>query len=227
MDGSYQQFCPVALASELLTRRWTPLVIRELLAGSHRFNDLRRGVPRMSPSLLARRLKELEDAGVLTRRPPPDGDHDHMEYHLTPAGEELRPIIHQMGVWGQRWVRTEVSADHLDAGLLMWDIRRRIRLDRLPDRRVVVHVHFEDAPEDLREYWLVLNRDEVDLCRKDPGYPVDLEVSTDILTLTQVWMGDVRLGEALSHEAIRLAGPTRLRRAFPGWLGLSLFANVT
>lgn len=120
MPDGYEQFCPVAKASELLTRRWTPLVVRELICGSHRFNDIRRGVPRMSPSLLTQRLKELEEVGVVERRPAPDPDADHMEYHLSAAGKELEPIIVQMGVWGRRWLQREISRDDLDAGLLMW-----------------------------------------------------------------------------------------------------------
>lgn len=225
METGYAQFCPVALASELLTRRWTPLVIRELLCGSHRFNDLRRGVPRMSPSLLSRRLSELEEGGIVERRPAPDGG-DHFEYHLTAAGEELRPIVVQMGVWGRRWVQHEISRENLDAGLLMWDIQRRVPEDSLPDHQVVVHFEFEDAPEGEEMYWLVLAPHKTDLCLRDPGYPVDLEVETDVLTLTKVWMGDLHFGQALRHEAIRVYGPTSLRRAFPEWLGLSLFASV-
>ncbi len=224
MDGRYQQFCPVAKAAEVLTRRWTPLVVRELMCGSTRFNDIRRGVPRMSASLLSQRLKELEDSGVVVRVPAKNGD--HAEYRLTEAGEELRPIITQMGVWGRRWIQQKVSREDLDVGLLMWDIRRRIDVERLPERRVVVRFEFEDAPDELDVFWLVLEPEEVDLCVKDPGHPVDLEVYTDVLTLTQVWMGDVRFGDALDHEAVRLRGPSRLRRAFPGWLQLSVLAGV-
>jgi DNA-binding HxlR family transcriptional regulator len=154
MEG-YGQFCPVAMTAELLTRRWTPLVIRELLEGSHRFNEIRRGVPRMSPSLLVQRLRELEKGGVLVRRPVADGDHS--EYHLTPAGEELAPIIMQMGAWGRRWAQSEISRRHLDAGLLMWNIHRKVRTERLPARQVVVRFHFREAPKGERDFWLVLH----------------------------------------------------------------------
>lgn len=220
----YGQFCPVAMTAELLTRRWTPLVIRELLSGSRRFNEIRRGVPRMSPSLLSKRLSELEDAGVLERSAGADGD--HWEYHLTPAGEELRPIIMQMGVWGRRWARAELTADRLDAGLLMWDVSRRIHTERLPDRRIVVHFRLEDEREGQTDFWLVLEPGDVDLCLEDPGHPVDLRVRGDLLTLTSVWMGDLPFAEALHRDAIEIRGPTALRRAFPGWLGLSVLAHV-
>lgn len=131
-----------------------------------------------------------------------------------------------MGVWGQRWAREKISREDLDAGVLMWDMRRRIRKECVPDRRVVIRFHFEDGEEDLRDFWLVLDEDEVDLCLEDQGHPVDLEVRTDVRTLTEVWMGDVPFGEALRRKTIRVSGPTRLRRAFPEWLGLSLFATV-
>lgn len=221
---SYRQFCPVAKAAEVVTRKWTPLVVRELLQGSHRFNDLKRGLPAISPSLLSRRLTELQEAGVVVRRLSEEGDHP--EYHLTRAGEELRPIIESLGAWGKRWSRSELSREDLDAGLLMWDLHRRISHDRLPERRVVVHFRFRDAPEEERDFWLVLDGDDVDLCLKDRGLDDDLRVVTDVGTLTSVWLGDAPLSRAVERRKVRLRGPEDLRRAFPGWLGLSLFAEV-
>lgn len=222
---TYGQFCPVALAAEVLTRKWTPLVVRELLCGSTRFNDLRRGVPRMSPSLLSKRLGELEDAGVLERRPAEGEDHD--EYHLTQAGRELQGVIEALGVWGKRWIRGDLGQDQLDAELLMWDLRRRVDSARAPAGRTVVRFIFADQPDDRRHFWLVVTGGgDVDLCWKDPGHPVDLEVATDLGTLTEVWMGDRRLAEALRRGEVELRGPSTLRRSFPGWLGLSLFASV-
>lgn len=218
----YGQFCPVAQAAEIVTSRWTLLVVRELLGGSHRFNAIHRGVPRMSRTLLARRLSELEAAGVVerqvVRRRP--------EYHLTPAGEELRPVILQLGVWGKRWVQREVRRDELDAGLLMWDLQRRLRRDRLPADRVVVYFRFTDAPADRQHFWLLLENGDVDLCLKDPGCAEDLYVRSDVGTFTAVWMGDLPLARALRENAIWLGGAPALRQAFPSWLGLSLFADV-
>lgn len=223
MDG-YGQFCPVALTARVLTRRWTPLVIRELLAGSTRFNDLRRGVPRMSPSLLSKRLDELERAGVLERRCP-EGGH-HPEYHLTEAGEELRPVIETMGVWGKRWLSGELSEEDLDVELLMWDVRRRIDVERAPRGRTVVHFRFTDQPPANGEYWVVVDEGEVDLCRKDPGFPVDLTVETDVHSMTLIWMGRLSFRGALSRGDVDLEGPRELRRSFPDWLGRGLFAPV-
>lgn len=221
---SYGQFCPVALTAEILTRRWTPLVVRELLCGSVRFNELRRGVPRMSSALLSTRLDELETAGVLERIVDEDGEHP--EYHLTPAGRELRPIIESMGVWGKRWIKGDLRDEHLDADLLMWDLRRRIDADNAPDGRTVVHFYFEDRPKKERDYWVVVDGDEVDLCKQDPGHGVDLHVVTDLRAMTAVWRGDDRYAEALRRGDVRVRGPEQLRRSFPEWLGLSLFASA-
>lgn len=223
MDG-YRQFCPVAKAAEVLTRKWTPLLIRELLEGSHRFNDLERGLPGISPSLLSRRLDELEASRIVRRRRPTEGD--YWEYHLTEAGRELRPVIEGLGVWGKRWSHAEVSRDELDAGLLMWDLHRRLPDDRFPANRTVVHFHFSDASDEERDFWLVLDDGEADLCLEDRGLDVDLRVVTDVRTLTAVWLGDARLSWAMRHGKIRLRGPESLRKAFPGWLGLSPFAEV-
>lgn len=222
--STYGQFCPVALASEILTRRWTPLVVRELLCGSTRFNELRRGVPKMSPSLLSKRLDELEEAGIVVRRRPEGEDHD--EYHLTAAGEELRPIVVALGTWGKRWISGDLRQDDLDAELLMWDVHRRIDPERAPGGRTVVRFEFRDLPKDRRRFWIVVEESDVDVCWKDPGYDVDLTVRTDLPTMTAVWRGDARYAEALRREEIRLAGPAELRRSFPEWLGFSLFASV-
>jgi len=222
--STYGQFCPVALASQILTRRWTPLVIRELLCGSTRFNELRRGVPRMSPSLLSKRLDELVDAGIVTRRAEDSG---HDGYHLTRAGRELFPVIEAMGVWGKRWISGDLADEDLDVDLLMWDVRRRIDVEAAPAGRTVVQFTFSDCPEDHRDYWVVVKPEgEVELCRQDPGYPVDLTVRTDVRTMTDIWMGRARFSEVLRRREIAFRGPTALRRSFPDWLGLSMFAGV-
>jgi DNA-binding HxlR family transcriptional regulator len=221
MQG-YRQYCPVALTAEVLARRWTPLILRELLLGSVRFNDIHRGVSRMSRSLLSTRLDELQGAGVLERR---TGE-GHPEYHLTEAGEELRPIIMDMGVWGKRWLETDLTREGIDAGHLMWDVQRGIVRDELPPVRVVVRFHFPDAEDGYRLFWLVLERDLVDLCLDDPGHEPDLELETDLRTMAEVWLGDRDLRRALVRGDIRLTGPRALRRRVPDWLGLSPLAAV-
>jgi DNA-binding HxlR family transcriptional regulator len=223
----YGQFCPIAAACELFAERWTPLVLREMLAGSCRFNELQRGVPLMSRTLLAQRLRELETAGLVERTPKPAGR--GYEYRLTDAGRALQPIILQLGEWGQRWVYQRVAKDDLDPWLLMWDIHRRIHTDALPARRVVVQVEFSGVPRGQRakkDWWLVFERPQVDLCLKDPGYEVDLFLRADLLAMTRVWVGEQPLRAATRSGAIALQGPPALVRAFPGWLKLGVFAGT-
>jgi DNA-binding HxlR family transcriptional regulator len=219
----YGQFCPVAQAAEVFTERWTPLVIRELLAGSRRFNDIHRGVPLMSSALLSKRLKILELCGVIERRSLAGGGH---EYRLTQAGEELRPWVELMGVWGQRWVRRPVTPEEADPALLMWDMPRSINLERLPDERVVVRFDFRGAPKGKRSWWLVLDRPELDLCLTDPGFGVELTVRTDAVAMASMWVGDLDLAGAIRSRLIVLEGPSHLRRAFPSWLSLSPLTEI-
>lgn len=221
---TYGQFCPVAMASEVLTERWTPLVIRELLCGSTRFNDLRRGVPLMSPSLLSKRLKTLERVGVVERRT--SGERAAVEYFLTPAGKELRPIVEAMGSWGQRWARGDVAARHMDASLLMWDVHRNVRVEQLPDRRVVVHFHLRGSSDKKSRFWLVLDQDIVDLCLTDPGHAIDVHVEGHIRTMADYWMGHIEIRDAVRSGDLELEGPRALVRGFPTWFARSPFASV-
>jgi DNA-binding HxlR family transcriptional regulator len=220
---SYGQFCPVARAAELFAERWTPLVLRELLAGSTRFNELRRGVPQMSPSLLSTRLKTLQRHELVTRH---EDDSGTTEYRLTDAGRALRPVVEQLGVWGQRWLRSRLDETELDVGLLMWDIRRRIDLEALPEDQTVVGFTYDDAPRAMTRWWLVMDRDHVDLCLKQHGFETDLEVETDIRTMTRVWLGHLSFSEALRRRSLVLEGPRDLCRRFPDWLQLSVFAGA-
>lgn len=218
MALTYGQFCPVAMASEVLTERWTPLVVRELLCGSTRFNDLRRGVPLMSPALLSKRLKTLERVGVVEKV--------GAEYRLTEAGQELRPVIEGLGVWGQRWARGDVVERHYDASLLMWDIHRNIDLDRTPPQRVVVHFHLAGSTDRKSHFWLVLHDGTADLCLTDPGYDVDLEVAGHVGVMVDYWMGRIEFSQAVKAGDLTVAGPTKLRSALPTWFKRSLFATV-
>jgi DNA-binding HxlR family transcriptional regulator len=226
-EGSYNQFCPVAMASEILCTRWTLIVLRELICGSTRFNELRRGVPRMSPALLSKRLKELEAAGVVSRTKSAAGP-DLYEYRLTPAGEELKPIIEHVGVWGHRWVSTKSSLDNLDPNLLMWDIRRRIAPKAMPQqRRHTIQVILQDMAESKRNWWLVVGPgDDVDLCVVDPGFEVDLYLVTDLRTMTEIWMGYTTITRAKSDEKLVVTGSRELEAGLETWLGLSSFAGL-
>lgn len=211
----YGQFCPVAKASEILCARWTPLIVRELAAGSRHFNELRRGVPLMSPSLLSRRLKELTQAGVVHQIRDEGGQPG---YELTRAGEELRPLVEQIGVWGHRWVEDQFEAHDLDIGLLMWDIRRGVDPAAFPSQRVVLQVICADAPEDLRYWWLVSGDGEVDLCHEDPGFEVDLVMHADLRALTEVWMRRRSFADAKGAGLITVVGDPRLKKRVADWL---------
>jgi DNA-binding HxlR family transcriptional regulator len=221
---SYGQFCPVAQAMEVLGERWTLLVVRELLCGSRRFNEIARGVPLMSRTMLSQRLKSLESAGVVTRRDRPGGHGP--EYDLTRAGRELRPIVEGCGVWASRWLRRDPTSDELDAALLMWDVRRNIDLEALPDRDVLVQFDFPDARPGKTRFWLHLRRTEVDLCLTHPGFDVDLELEAKVLTLTRVWLGHESLPQAIRSGRIRARGDRRWIARLPKWLKLGVFARV-
>lgn len=220
----YGQFCPIALATEVLAERWMPLVIRELLCGSVRFNDLQRGVPRMSPALLARRLRELQFAGIVERRCGAKGG--GFEYHLTAAGRELFPVVESMGLWAQRWLRHDmVGAENLDPDLLMWDIRRNAATRAPPaDHRHVTEFQLSGVPISRRRYWLVFEHGLVDLCYRNPGFDVDLFVEATLRTLTQVWLGHVPVDQAIRDDRLRLNGSPHDVATFRAWFALSMFA---
>lgn len=220
----YGQFCPVAKACEAVAERWTPLLIRELLDGSHRFNEIARGVPLMSRSLLAKRLKELERAGIVERRKLRGQKVE--EYHLTPAGEELRPIIEGLGVWGQRWVVREVEEEDLDPSLLMWDIRRNLVPAALPDRRFVARFEFTDVRGPRRRWWLIAGAGEADICMTDPGFEVDLQVRVALHALTNYWVGRAEWRDLRRTGGLEIEGPNWLERSLPDWLGRSALAGV-
>lgn len=222
-QGSYYQFCPVAMAAEVLCTRWTMVLLRELIAGSTRFNDLRRGVPRMSPALLSKRLKELERAGILRRVVSRDAG--GTEYHLTRAGRDLQAVVEAVGTWGQRWFEADVSLKNLDPSLLMWDMRRGLDPTPMPDRRCVIQFVYPELLAAQRQWWLVIEPgDDVDLCSVDPGFDVDLYVMSDLRTMTAIWMGLTTVREAVAAERLKLTGDRKLADHMQSWLGLSPFA---
>ncbi len=220
--AGYKQFCPLAMAAEVLCTRWTMVLMREFIAGSTRFNDLRRGVPKMSPTLLSQRLKDLEAAGIIERRAMP-GERGVFEYHLTEAGRDLNGVVIAMGMWGQKWVESSLSLKNLDPSLLMWDMRRNLNADPLPKKRTVIQFLYHDLPSTKRDWWLVIEpTGEVDLCWADPGFDVDLYVSTDLRTMTSIWMGVTDVAAQL--KKFEFTGPKDLSATIQTWLGLSPFA---
>lgn len=221
MVAGYGQFCPIAKTMEVLDERWTILVVRELLCGSHHFNELRRGVPKMSPALLSKRLRTLERVGLVIR----SDAGNRVRYDLSPAGMELSPIVMALGEWGVRWM-PELGEEDLDPHLLMWDIHRNIDLDAVPDGRTVLQFHLTDVSTTTRDWWIVIQRNDVDLCDFDPGFDVQVRCETDLPTLVRVWRGDLSWRSVLKEQAVQLDGSRQAVKAFPHWLRLSMFAHV-
>lgn len=220
MQG-YGQFCPIAIASEVFAERWTPLVVRELYCGSRRFNELLHGLPRISRSVLVQRLRTLEATGVIERRV--NAEQNVVEYHLTEAGHELGEVVLALGAWGKRWAESEVREERLNTDLLVWDIHRRLDAKKLPQERVVVQIAFTGAVQ--RDYWLILEHGSASVCWTDPGFEPDLTLTADTMALHRVWMGELPINSALRGGQLMLDGPSTLRRSFPDWLKLSVFAS--
>lgn len=216
----YGQFCPVAKSAEILGERWSLLIIREIMCGSRRFNEMRRGNPLISPSILSQRLKSLEEAGVVDKVTDAAGG---AEYQLTAAGEDLAPIIMQLGHWGRRWARSQLAPGDFDPALLMWDMRRRLDAAAFPPERTVLFFEYIDVPAKVRYWWLVVENGEVDLCLKNPGYEVDLHLRTRIRTMAEIWMGDRDFNDCQRKGELEVKGARSLRRGISHWLGYSVF----
>lgn len=221
MKRGYGQFCPVAKAAEIFCERWNALIFRELGLGSTRFSEIHRGMPMMSPSMLSRRLKELEREGVIERHAAPGGG----TYHLTEAGREFLPLVHALGVWGQRWTRRQLRDGETDFRLLLWDMERTVRADAFGKGRTVVQLRFTDLPASHDTWWFV-NQGVVELCVKDPGFEVDLYLSTTVADMIYLWRGDLTLHRALEEERLKAHGTARLVRGLKNWLNVSPLASV-
>ena len=215
---SYFQFCPLAQATQLLCERWTLLLIREMIAGSTHFADLQRGLPQMSPTLLSARLKHLVSAGVISKSP------DH-EYTLTESGRSLTPIIQLLGAWGHRWAPSRLGPDDLDAGLLMWDMRRTVDSAVYPDG-IVVQFGYADAPEGMQDWWLISAADGVELCLHDPGRDVDIVVNCSLVVMTAIWICQRTLADAEKTGDITILGNPALKRRLGQWFGASGLAAL-
>ncbi|KRR03645.1 hypothetical protein CQ12_12490 [Bradyrhizobium jicamae] len=220
MKSGYGEFCPIAKASEIFATRWTPLVLRELMLGAHSFNDIHRGVPLMSRTLLAERLRHLEQDGIVTKRIQPDGS--TYEYRLTPSGEAFHDVLRDLSRWGLAHARDRLTADDLNPGLLMWRMRKRVDVSALPEHRVVIRFEFSGVPRSrtaLRVIWLVLERTGADICFKDPGYAVDLTVRGDVAILVRLYLGHVHWHE-VSEKTLSIEGDRQMARQLPIWLQL-------
>lgn len=219
---SYGQFCPVAKAAELFCERWTALIIRDLAAGASRFSEIRRGVPLMSPTLLSRRLRQLEAEGVVERRPGGRAG----TYHLTPAGHEFVPIVQALALWGQRWARRQLAEHEIDLGLLIWSLERSVRPDAFGAGRSVVRLEFTDQPAAKTYWWFVNEGDTCQLCLEDPGWEVDLYLACTLPDMIRIVRGDIRLGQAEASGRLEVIGRRPARRALGRWLNLGPLTEV-
>lgn len=216
----YGQYCPIAMATEILSDRWTLLVVRDLLSGAGHFNDLKRGLPGISRALLSGRLKRLESSGVLHKRS--QGKGRKTEYTLTAAGKELADVINALMIWGARWAFDEPREDQLDPILLLWWMKQRVRVNQLPAEQVVIQFDFHHRK--LERYWLVLKPDDVSVCLTHPGIETDVLVNADLSSFFQLWLGRIDYQEAIDQRSIRVEAIPRFVRAFPSWFAWSLAA---
>ena len=219
--SSYGQFCPVAKAMEILDERWTILIVREMLAGSTHFNEIRRGVPKMSPALLSKRLRSLQRAGVLERT----ADRPFPTYVLTPAGQALLDVVAALGTWGLRWVG-ELGEEDLDPHLLMWDMRRTVPVESWPRSRTVLAFEFDDVDAPESRWWFVVSGNDVDVCDVDPGYEVTARVTTSLHTLIRLWRAEDSWEAAQRSGRLALHGPTEIRRDLPEGFGVMSLARM-
>ena len=219
----YGQFCPVSKAAEVLGEKWTLLIIRELLLGATRFSQIQKGLARISPTLLNKRLDSLQQHGIIVRRRI--AEQRGTEYQLTEAGRELMPIIMQTAEWGMRWARGQMSDDELDVELLMSDVQRRIDISKLPGGQTVIKFHFTDL-DDFGKWWIKIKDGDVDLCVENPGTEVDVYITSDLRTMTEIWMGDLSINKAKTSKRLKLVGQSKLLKNINSWLGLHLYAHV-
>jgi DNA-binding HxlR family transcriptional regulator len=223
----YVTFCPVAKACEILEPRWTLLILCEMYSGSTHFNDIRRGVPAMSPTLLSKRLKELERHGLLARLPGKPGG--ARTYHLTPVARALEPVIDKLGDWAHRNIETDVKLERLDARVLMWNMRRKVNTAVLPrGRRSVIQFIYPELPRAERNYWIISRPGfPTDMCMIDPGHEVGLYVTADLRAMTSAWMGLSTLRAEMARGSVELAGDEELINSIGDWMVRSRFASLT
>jgi len=221
---SYGQFCPVAKTAEILCQRWNALIIRDLSWGSSRFSELRRGVPLMSPTLLAQRLRELEAEGVIERRPLQRG-RGH-SYHLTPAGAEFAPIIEAMGVWGRRWTRRALAPNEIDMDLLLWGLETQARYDAFGRVPTVVQIDFPDQPAHKRHWWFLNDQGRSQLCIDDPGRDVDLYLAAPVEEMIHLYLGDTTVAVALQAGRVEAIASTEDRRRIQDWINPGPWSEI-
>lgn len=222
--SSYGQFCPLALAAEFLCSRWTILILRELLLGSRSFNDISRGVARMSRTLLSARLKELTERGIVTKQQKRSSR--HAQYQLTKAGEALSSVVFGMADWSQEWLQLEPSLENLDADHLFWSLRRSAKPHAGLPNPFIVHIYLTDQTEKHQNAWLVFKEGEVELCIVDHDYEVDVQIEATTENLTKLYMGWSDFSDSIRKNRVMLHGPQKYTDIAHLWLGRSRLADI-
>ena len=220
---AYNQFCPISKAMDVLGEKWTLLIIRELLLGSSRFTELQQGLSQISPSLLSKRLRQLEEEELIFRKHIP-GQRGY-EYFPSESCQELLPVMEQLGVWGMRWARHQMAEDDFDLNLLMLHLERSIQVDKLPGKQTVIRFNFSDVSE-YSSWWVVVSGREVDVCIHDPGKEVDIYLNTGVKVMCQLWMGEISYKKAIAEKTLELMGPKALTRDVTNWLKPNMFAGI-
>lgn len=222
MSRGYGQYCPLSLAAEVLCERWTLLVVSRLLMGCSRFNEIHKGLPRMSASLLSQRLRQLEESGVARREKIADAP--GYSYHLTEAGQELAPLVNGFAVWGHEWARDLTQSD-LDPRFLVWSMHLRLETKKMPAGRTVLQFDLDGATADCRRFWIINHDGDVETCLTHPGFDVDLMVRSDLKVFIECWRGFRDLRHEIRAGRIKLSGPGNLKKQFPDWLLLHMLAG--
>lgn len=215
--------CPAVKAADMIGDKWTLLLMRELFMGANRYNAFQRALPRISPTVLSKRLKQMEEDGLIIKKSV--AGEKATEYRLTRCGRELAPLINYMSKWGLRWARRRMNEEDLDVGTFMWDFHRSLNTSELPDGETVFSISFAGLDAHSK-WWLVANGDVVDLCTDDPGKEVDLYIATTLPALAEVWMGDLDVAAALKADDLQLTGAAYLMRSASQWFPKSRYADV-
>lgn len=219
----YGQFCPIAKATEIIGEKWTLLIIRELLMGGCRFNELQRGLSLISPTILSRRLDSLAGQGLVVKKKIPG--QKGFEYFPSESCRQLLPIIRSLGDWGMRWARSNLSEKDYDVELLMLYLKRSIVPEKLIGRETVVRFKFTDI-DTFPDWWLVAKGEEIDICVNDPGKDVDVYFTSSVRTLADIWMGDSSYRKAIGSGALKMVGDAALTRNVTAWMQNSIFADL-
>jgi DNA-binding HxlR family transcriptional regulator len=221
MTRGYGQYCPLALAAELLCERWTVLIVSRLLDGCSQFSQIHRGVPRISPGLLSQRLAQLVEAGIVKRAPKQNGT--SCSYRLTAAGLDLARIVEHLAIWGQHWARDMID-DDLDPAFLVWSLHMRLDSSKMPPGRTVIEFDLTGPRWDCHRFWLVNENGQIQMCLKDPGYAVNLKLQSDLRRFIEAWRGIRDLRIEIQAGKIRLHGPSALKQQLTDWLLLSMLS---